>query len=96
MTKFSCGVVELNLSHTGLGARGVSHLAKTLQSMPSTFSTLRQLDLSFNSVKGEEIGVSTLSIAVNKKEIIECSDICIFCSPHLGFLRPCCDTVHSF
>ena len=58
MSKFSRGLVELNVSRTGLGARSVGRVAECLQTMPSIYSTLRRLDLSFNSVRGEEIGVS--------------------------------------
>jgi len=58
MTKLSRGLVELNLSRTGLSGHGCGQVGECLQTLPSIYSTLRRLDLSFNSVKGENIGVS--------------------------------------
>jgi len=58
MSKLTRGLVELNVSRTSLAVRGVGRIAECLQTMPSIYSTLRRLDLSFNCVKGEEIGVS--------------------------------------
>jgi len=70
ISKFLHSLIELNLSRTGLGARGVGRVLDTLQPQPSIYLTLRRLDLSFNSVKGEEMGVSLScgSIFVSKKE----------------------------
>jgi len=58
MSKLTRGLVELNASRTGLGARGIGRIADCLQTLPNIYSTLRRLDLSFNSVSREEIGVS--------------------------------------
>ena len=58
MSKLIRGLVELNVSRTGLGARGVGRVAECLQSLPNIYSSLRRLDLSFNTVKGEDVGVS--------------------------------------
>jgi len=60
MTKFSRGLVELNLSRTGLVARGISRVVESLQAISGIHLTLRRLDLSFNVVRGEEIGVSKI------------------------------------
>ena len=58
MLRFTRGLAELNLSRTGLTARSIGRVAECLQTMPNIYSTLRRLDLSFNAMRGEEIGVS--------------------------------------
>jgi len=67
MGKFPHGLVELNLCRTGLAVRGIGRVAEALETVPSIYLTLRRLDLSFNSAKGEEIGVSCRSISVTTK-----------------------------
>jgi len=71
MAKYLRGLVELNLSRTGLGARGVGRVMESLQQVPSVYLTLRRLDLSFVSVKGEEIGVSRRERFVNRKDRVQ-------------------------
>jgi len=68
MSKLSHGLVELNLSRTGLGSRSIGRVVESLQLVPSIHLTLRRLDLSFNSVRGEEIGVSCCHIFTNLRE----------------------------
>jgi len=63
LTKCSRSLSELSLSRTGLGARGLARIMETLQSLPNIYATLRRLDLSFNSVKGDDIAVSVCTTA---------------------------------
>ena len=62
MLKFPRGLQQWSVSRTGLGARGVGRITESLQAVPSICSTLRRLDLSYNNVRGEEIGVSFVGL----------------------------------
>jgi len=52
------GLVHLNLSQTGITGRGVNKLTEALCSNQLICDTLDVLDLSQNSLKGEEVTVS--------------------------------------
>ena len=62
ISKLPRGLVQLSVSRTGLGSRSIGRIAETLQALPSIYSTLRRLDLSHNSVRGEEIAVSFVGL----------------------------------
>uniref|UniRef100_A0A4W4E7V9 CARMIL C-terminal domain-containing protein n=1 Tax=Electrophorus electricus TaxID=8005 RepID=A0A4W4E7V9_ELEEL len=53
--KLPCGLKVLNLSKNSLSAKGVNILAQSLCSNPSVFNTLTHLDLSGNTLRGDDL-----------------------------------------
>ncbi|XP_022527696.2 F-actin-uncapping protein LRRC16A [Astyanax mexicanus] len=53
--KLSSGLKHLNLSKNSLSTKGVNILAQALCSNPSIFNTLTHLDLSGNSLRGDDL-----------------------------------------
>ena len=58
LSKLTRGLVHLNLAHTGITAKGVGKLADALHSNKFVPTSLKLLDLTENSLKGDETSVS--------------------------------------
>ena len=63
--------MHLNLAHTGITAKGVGKLADALHSNKFVPTSLKLLDLTENSLKGDETSVSdwwtdAMSVATNE------------------------------
>uniref|UniRef100_A0AAV2K208 CARMIL C-terminal domain-containing protein n=1 Tax=Knipowitschia caucasica TaxID=637954 RepID=A0AAV2K208_KNICA len=55
LAKLPLGLRRLNLSRTGLSAKGVNSVCQALGSNPVISSSLKQLDLSGNSLRGDDM-----------------------------------------
>ena len=58
LSKLTRGIVHLNLAHTGITAKGVKQLADALNSNKFVLTSLKSLDLTENSLKGDDTSVS--------------------------------------
>ncbi|KAJ0003819.1 hypothetical protein NQD34_008917 [Periophthalmus magnuspinnatus] len=55
LAKLPLGLKQLNLSRTGLSAKGVNSVCQALSSNPVVGSSLKKLDMSENSMRGDEL-----------------------------------------
>jgi Ran GTPase-activating protein (RanGAP) involved in mRNA processing and transport len=64
IAKFHSTLKTLNLSRTGVSSKSISKLAEVLMKHGGFYQSLIVLDLSENSLKGEELSVRLLCIYV--------------------------------
>ena len=58
LSKLSSGLVYLNLSRTGCTSKGINRLAEALNNNRFMSTSLQTINLSHNTLRGDEISVS--------------------------------------